>query len=396
VTRGTKPDEHPEALLVRAGEILSTTAGFRLDGGMRGRLRRSLSDVAEARGEDVGAFVAALRSDPGALQALLDRFTVQETSFFRDPAQFDCLAADVLPSLPDPITVWSAGCANGQEAYSIAMALEESGRSDWRVIATDVSLKAAEKAGLGTYQQRELRGLSDARRDRFMLRAESGWVVSPELRGRVSVLRHNLVSESPPFEPGACPIVFCRNVLIYFDPVDAAAFLNRLHPWLPRSGYLFLGFSENLWKITDRFQAMRRGQAFVYRPIDGANAIPAKSPAPSHHRVSPGRRHRTSPRLPEAQSVLLAGQLAVAEGDQEAAISSFRQAAYLNPDDPIAHLLMAFTLEERQEQGAARRAFAAARAALGRTEHHDMGNALEGFDPGELADLLDAKLGGSS
>jgi chemotaxis methyl-accepting protein methylase len=268
-----------EALLTQAGEILATAVGLRLDGSMTRRLGRTLEEAAAARGEEVGAFVSALRLDPAALQALVDRITVQETSFFRDPAQFRCLAESVLPSLPSPLTLWSAGCATGQEAYSLAMTLAESGREDWRVLASDVSTKALDRTRAALYSERELRGLSVLRRDRFMVPVGSNWQTSAALRDRVSVFRHNLVIDTPPFEPGSCAVVFCRNVLIYFEPKDTAAFLNRLHGWMDRGSYLFLGFSESLWNITERFLPVRLQEAFVYRP---AEALPPVRSSVSH------------------------------------------------------------------------------------------------------------------
>src|SRR6185312_14086517 len=100
-----------------------------------------------------------LEHDADAFQSLLDRITVQETSFFRDPGQFTALAS-ILTSIVEPVTIWSAGCANGQEAYSLAMTLAESGIEDWRVIASDISTSALSRTEEACYSERELRGLS--------------------------------------------------------------------------------------------------------------------------------------------------------------------------------------------------------------------------------------------
>ena len=125
---------------VRVAEnLVAERTGIELGGGLRERLAAHLDEAASARGLTPARFAAGLAGDPGAFQQLLDRVTVQETGFFRHPDQFAALAREVLPALDGPAVVWSAGCANGQEAYSLAMELAASGLPDWRVVATDIS-----------------------------------------------------------------------------------------------------------------------------------------------------------------------------------------------------------------------------------------------------------------
>src|SRR6185295_17963163 len=116
------------------------------------------------------------------------------------------------------------------------------------------------------YSDREIRGLSPDRRDRYLSRRDDEWVVVDELRDRVAVTRHNLVSDPPPLGRGACSIVFCRNVLIYLHRDEVTRFLERVHGHMASDGFLFLGFSESLWQISERFALQRIGDAFVYRP----------------------------------------------------------------------------------------------------------------------------------
>ena len=120
-------------------QLLARRVGLRLDHAIRARLVSAVRDEAARHELRIDAYVDVLTADADALQALLNRVTVQETSFFRDPGQFAALAAEVLPALRDsgaPVRLWSAGCANGQEAYSLAMTLAESGIADWRVVAS--------------------------------------------------------------------------------------------------------------------------------------------------------------------------------------------------------------------------------------------------------------------
>jgi len=127
-----------------------------------------------------------------ALQGLFNRVTVQETAFFRHPQHFQALARDILPALSRPVTIWSAGCANGQEAFSLAMLLEEQG-IDGRVIATDISTAALQRTAAARYTGRELSGLSPERIAGHLTRTADTWHVNKPIRDRVSTLRHNLL-----------------------------------------------------------------------------------------------------------------------------------------------------------------------------------------------------------
>lgn len=402
--------------LATAARVLGRRVGLRLDPTAQHRLARSVRDAAAACRRDVDEFVEALEHDPRALQELLDRVTVQETSFFRDPGQFEALVTSVLPTLRGPVTAWSAGCANGQEAYTLAMVLAEAGVGDWRVLATDVSSRALARTRTARYRDKELRGVDAGRRERFFTRDGDDWVVSTALRDRVATSRLNLVGDLLPGEPGSCPIVFCRNVLIYFRAEDVVEFLERLARWMPPDGYLFLGYSESLWQVTDAFKLVRLGNAFVYRPAVGASGGPARTPpsptplqapatAPPPRRAaapplapvpatpSPGRRTTSSSPLPDPAQLTALGETATAAGDYEAAVTAFRKVAYLEPDHPVAHLHLGLTLEAAGHPVAARRAYAAARAAVERCDTAAVEATLEGYQFDELVGLLDKKLG---
>ena len=421
-----------------AARLLSRGVGLRLDPTIRARLTSAVRAEAESRGLDVSAYVARLEVDQGDLQDLLNRVTVQETSFFRDAGQFAALATHVLPALRSagvPVVVWSAGCSNGQEAYSLAMALAESGIRDWRVIASDISTKALARVRDAQYGTREVEALSEDRRRRFLapVRGEQGrWAVAENLRGRVSAVRHNLAADPPPFEPRQCQIVFCRNVLIYFGADDVLAFLERLSPWLDPGAHLFLGYSESLWQVTDSFHPVKLGEAFVYRPgprpagpspadlspagpspgdpstVAGA---PTARPWSSHERRPPPYRPAAQPpiararpapatasagvpgRDPEAARLLAAGESALAAGDHQGAIGAFRKAAFIEPDQPIVHLHLATALEMSGDDVAARRAYTVARSAIDRCDPAVLEATLEGYQLRELVGLLEAKIG---
>ena len=378
--------------LEKVGRILSRKVGLRIEASMRDRLERCLVEAAQECSESVSDYAHRLDRDPTALQALLDRVTVQETWFFRDAGQFTTLTSDIVPGLSDPVVIWSAGCANGQEPYSLAIALEESMCRDWRIIATDVSTQALARTRSGRYSARELRGLDASRREKYLHPVGHEWEVSPRLRERVTVQRHNLVTDVPPFEPGQAEVVFCRNVLIYFQREDSIAFLKRLHSWLPEGGHLFLGYSESLWHVTDLFELVRLEHSYVYRRPPSLR----RPPRPVREAVAPASARRpAAPPDDEPTPVpqlLASGEAALSQSDLPAAIAAFRKAAYLDPGNPIAHFCLGLSLEAAFDHVAARRAYSAARAALERGKVGAAEAVLEGYSIDELGRLLDDKL----
>jgi chemotaxis methyl-accepting protein methylase len=362
--------------------LLAKRVGHRLDAARRSRLSRASAEEAARLGLEMDGYVTALERDPGVLQSLLNRVTVQETSFFRDVNQFEALAHQILPELRRPVTIWSAGCANGQEAYSIAMLLAEAGDRSSRVIATDISTRALERARRGSYSAREVADLG-ARRDRFFTPAPPlGFQISREVRDRVEFRVHNLFTDPPPFAPGTCPIVLCRNVLIYFGRDEVLSFVERVADWLPPRGWLFLGYSESLWQVTNRFQLVRLGDAFVYRQSTAQGQLPAP-PAPAAAAPRPRRLRPSAPDIAHD----------VAPSDPVSPIVGLRKEAYLAPDQPLAHLHLALALEAAGDIDAARRSFGACRAALADCDTALVESALEGYTMKELSALVDARIG---
>jgi chemotaxis protein methyltransferase CheR len=404
-----------ETAVDRAADILHRHLGMRPDPTMLGRLRRCLRDEAASRSQDPAAYVETLDVDRAARQSLFDRVTVQETAFFRHPGQFEALAQHVLPGLASPVTIWSAACANGQEAYSLAMVLEEQG-TPGNVIATDVSTRALARTTAARYRDSELTGLSPARRARHLIAGPGDWEIHPAVRMRVTARHHNLVTDPLPEHLRRCQVVFCRNVLIYFSPAQATAFLTRLAEQLPAGAFLFLGYAETIWQVTDLFEPVKVGAAFEYhrrrgpaapkRPVPGDGSEPAGTAdvarrAPRLARLAAAHRptsRRTRILEPVAVAspvstldLALTGQTAAARGDYPAAVTAFRKCVYLEPDDPMAHVHLGLALEASGDRSSAARAFQAARSALGRGATSDLDAALGGYRVEELLRLLDSK-----
>ncbi|SDL06523.1 Methylase of chemotaxis methyl-accepting proteins [Cryobacterium psychrotolerans] len=378
--------EPSEAIIRRVAELLESEIGLRPESALRARLRRCIRDELAVLGLDFERYLRALGASASLRQALLNRVTVQETGFFRHPEHFEILAQHILPTLPQPLSIWSAGCANGQEAFSLAMLLDELG-IDGRVIATDVSTSALLRTNAASYAAREITGLSPERIARHLTPVGQAWEVNPSIRARVSTVHHNLI-ESVPHRVRSSSVVFCRNVLIYFSDQHARGFLDRVADALPQA-WMLLGAAETIWSIGDRYDTVRLGDTYAYRPrsVSGGRvtggALPARVAA---SQVGAGHADDVA-----AIAILAeAGRESLASGDPAAAVVSFRKWAYLAADDALAHLHLALALEAMNDRPSAQRAFGAAGRLLGADPaRHDY--AIDGYSPNELYKLLDAK-----
>jgi len=192
---------------------------------------------------------------------MLDAVTTNTTDFFREPEHFDCLLHRVLPDLVSsqglgvrrPLSVWSAGCSTGEEAYTLAMVLSEFAEKFpeflFSVLGTDISTKVLAKAVSGTYEHEKVEPVPMQLRKKYLLRSKSqngGLVrIAPELRAAVRFARLNLMDED--YRLGEqMAVIFCRNVIIYFDRPTQRKLIGRLSQQLSSGGYLFMGHSESL------------------------------------------------------------------------------------------------------------------------------------------------------
>jgi len=233
------------------------------------------------------ALLAALRRGVSEtlITACVDAMATHESLFFRDGSPFQQLADVILPELCQarapgmPIRIWSAACSSGQEPYSVAMLLNEQaarlGGRRFEIVATDMSAAIVERAKAGRYSDFEVqRGLSPERRDRWMRRSGQSWEVAPALREMVAFQRHNLLDGLPlggPFD-----IVFCRNVLIYFDRAGKTRVLLEIRRALAPDGALMLGSAETVIGLTTAF-TLRPGSRGIYQPTAGARPPAAMS-----------------------------------------------------------------------------------------------------------------------
>ncbi|WP_437805140.1 CheR family methyltransferase [Sorangium sp. So ce1078] len=219
---------------------------------------------------------ARLATDPEEPWRLCEAVPVHRTEFYRDPEVWAYLAAEVVPgilggkSADEPVRVWSAGCASGEEAYTVAVVLAEvmgldAFRARVTVFATDVSARAVTTGRAGRYTARRTEGVPLELREKYFSPDGDAWVVRPELRSRVVFCRHDLLRD-PPFS--RLDLILCRNTLIYFTPAAQVSVLAALYLSLRESGVLFTGEAENAHLLTDLFQAECRHRR-VFRRAGG-------------------------------------------------------------------------------------------------------------------------------
>ena len=214
--------------------------------------------------------------DNPEFSALMDLLTIRESFFFRHRAQYEALEKHCLPRILEikgrkgPINIWSAGCANGEEAYSIAMVVrdlipETTGRKIL-IRATDISGDALIQARKGEYSERAIRELEPSRVDRFFLKKGSRYFLKNEIKSMVHFEYFNLAEKHFPLE--AMPpwdLIFCRNVIIYFAEKTTKRLLHNFYLSLTDGGYFFPGYSETLRYLNTDFLSLEQDGAFIYQ-----------------------------------------------------------------------------------------------------------------------------------
>ncbi|MHA0316876.1 CheR family methyltransferase [Sphingomonas melonis] len=223
---------------------------------LEGRLRRRLRDTGTAT---LNAYCDLLFADPsanGEIDHLINAVTTNKTDFFREPGHFDFLANTVLPTMVKQgrrrIRTWSAACSTGAEPYTMAMVLDrfaEANRMEYGILATDIDTEVLETARRGIYPAEQVDPVPSVMRQRYVAastdRRAAKVRIAPELRSAIGFARLNLMDTHYPVgEP--MDIIFCRNVLIYFDKPTQEAVVRRLCDCLRPGGYLFLGHSESI------------------------------------------------------------------------------------------------------------------------------------------------------
>jgi chemotaxis protein methyltransferase CheR len=240
-------------------------------------LESRLLPVARKVGLDrLSALVRALKGDKAEalMTAVVEAMTTNESFFFRDKVPFDNFCSTVLPALQAvrrhsrTIRIWCAAASTGQEPYSLAMALREmaGGLAGWQieVMATDISNGVLEKAQQGRYSQFEVqRGLPIQLLIKYFTQNGEMWQIAPEIRAMVKYRQLNLLSDFS--DLGMFDLIFCRNVLIYFDQETKVDVLDRLADVIADDGFLVLGAAETVVGLTDSFKVCPQSRG-LYAP----------------------------------------------------------------------------------------------------------------------------------
>ncbi len=231
-------------------------------------LESRLAPIARKEGfNSVDDLVGTLRgrADEKMAWPITDAMTTNETFFFRDKTPFDNLKNHVLPELKarksaGKVRIWCAASSTGQEPYSIAMLLNEEASKypglSFEITGTDISNRVVEKAKSGLYSQFEVqRGLPVTSLVKYFDKVDDMWQLKPNIRSQVTFKQGNLQDDFTSL--GKFDIIFCRNVLIYFDQPTKAKILERMATMMPDNGYLFLGAAETVMGLTDAFNSSR-------------------------------------------------------------------------------------------------------------------------------------------
>jgi chemotaxis protein methyltransferase CheR len=236
---------------------------------LESRLRERLR---EKKIDSVKTYYSAICADKEELKGFLDSITTNLTRFFRNQAHFDALEKFVIPEImnnirkgvPGTIKIWSAGCSTGEEPYTIAMLLNETLPPAWKyeLLASDISLKCLMTAKEGFYPDSRVEGVPPHYLTKYFDKVDGGYKVHPDIQSKIRFDYHNLKNDSMQRN---FDIVFCRNVIIYFDETAQTAVINRFWDSMASKSFLFIGHSESLFGMDTKFKFIKTEWATLYR-----------------------------------------------------------------------------------------------------------------------------------
>ena len=259
-----------DAIYRRSGLWFSDTSKYLIQKRLSPRAR-------ELNFESFQKYFYFLQYDPRAeaeFDRIFDLVTTNETYFFREPAQLQAFVGEIVPELVArrpgrKIRIWSAGCSSGEEAYTIAMLLTEYkwlDRASFEIFATDLNQAVLAKARKGVYRENAFRATSPELRDRYFVQEdEHSWRILDSIRNRVQFGRLNLYDALRVSLVGSLDVIFCRNVIIYFDEASKRAVVQGFYQRLLEGGYLLLGHSESLISLSTQFKLRHLKNDMVYQ-----------------------------------------------------------------------------------------------------------------------------------
>jgi chemotaxis protein methyltransferase CheR len=217
-------------------------------------------------------YLKLVQSDKEEMKIMLDSVTTNLTRFFRNQPHFDALVNYVLPHVIEnkkktgdtTIRIWSAGCSTGEEPYTIAMILSDVLKPPYKfqIMASDISLKSLMVGQQGFYPEARITGIPQNYLDRFFTKTDKGYQANKELMSTIKFDYHNLRNDSGVRN---LDVVFCRNVLIYFDEPATKATIDRFYQAMAPNSYLFIGHSESLFGMETKFEFLKTDWACLYQ-----------------------------------------------------------------------------------------------------------------------------------
>jgi chemotaxis protein methyltransferase CheR len=205
---------------------------------------------------------------PDELNNLINRITTNKTDFFREKHHFDFLVNEIFPSFIDSarksgarrLRIWSAGCSSGEEPYSIAMTVADFFKDergwDLKILATDLDTDILMKAAKGVYSSQQITPVPINYLSKYFVRTSQGYEVSPHIKAMIAFRRLNLMDPSFPMKK-PFDIIFCRNVMIYFDEETRKDLVKKYYSHLSDNGYMFVGHSESLMYMKHLFKFLK-------------------------------------------------------------------------------------------------------------------------------------------
>lgn len=258
-------DTFRKVIYDQSGITFSATNRSILDGRLKENLR-------EKQIATVGEYYKLIMSDEKEMKQMLDSVTTNLTRFFRNQPHFDALVNYVIPRIIEQkrktgdqrINIWSAGCSTGEEPYTLAMILCDTLPPPYRfnIMASDISLKSLMVGQQGFYPDARVTGIPPKYLTRFFKKVEKGYQATPELMSHIKFDYHNLRNDSGVRN---FDIVFCRNVLIYFDEPAQKAVIDRFYNAMAPHSYLFIGHSESLFGMDTKFEFLKTEWACLYQ-----------------------------------------------------------------------------------------------------------------------------------
>lgn len=289
----------PDDMLERLGELVERMTGLMLSDVQRRRLAEHAAQrVERLRLPSADAYLELLARETtqsgegrGEIDLLIEEVTVRETSFYRDPLQCEAIRATLAAIGPRrrPM-VWSAGCASGEEAYTLAMLAAECG-ADVEILGTDINVRALEIARAGVYDAWAVRRLAEPLRARYLEPVDGErFRVRDALRAKVRFRVHNLLSPPPrPFaDDGTWDVILCRNLFIYLARDTVTGIARRLLGVLGAEGRLFTGAAETL-AVECGAEIHLLAGTFAYGPVEAPSALPPSPPDPPPSIAPPPR-----------------------------------------------------------------------------------------------------------